>query len=187
MSAPDAFLLELFREEMAAHTAALTEGLLTLERGAGATTEPLMRAAHSIKGAARVVDLLPAERIAHHMEDVFVALEERRLTLDAGAIDTLLQAVDWLLGLSLVDGGELPDWLDHHAEAAEAWSGRIAALLNPPETPAPPPDADPPQAANLAPEAEAPPPTAAPGPALPNPPHRPNHPTTAPRPTGPSR
>ncbi|BBL75542.1 hybrid sensor histidine kinase/response regulator [Methylomagnum ishizawai] len=178
MSAPDAFLLELFREEMAAHTAALTEGLLTLERGADATTEPLMRAAHSIKGAARVVDLLPAERIAHHMEDVFVALEERRLTLDAAAIDTLLQAVDWLLGLSLVDGGELPDWLDHHADAAEAWAGRIAALLDPPGIPAPPPDPDPPQAAaNVPPETEAPPAAA---PIEPTPPAQPPSDGTAP-------
>ncbi|WP_255211246.1 Hpt domain-containing protein, partial [Methylogaea oryzae] len=66
MSGIDAFLLELFREEVASHSAALTEGLLSLERQ-GCTPqaiEPLMRAAHSIKGAARVLDLNAAVQIA---------------------------------------------------------------------------------------------------------------------------
>lgn len=75
MSLPDAFLLELFREEMAAHSAVLTDGLLALERDGSSPEriEPLMRAAHSIKGAARVVDLAPVVQVAHEMEDLLVA------------------------------------------------------------------------------------------------------------------
>src|SRR5690242_4462830 len=52
-------LLELFRMEAETYTATLSTGLVALE-GAPAlpeTIEPLMRAAHSLKGAARIVGL----------------------------------------------------------------------------------------------------------------------------------
>ena len=52
-------LLELFREELDAHAAALDAGLLALEASPDdrATLDALMRAAHSIKGAAKIVGL----------------------------------------------------------------------------------------------------------------------------------
>ena len=159
MNAPDAFLMELFREEMAAHAAALTDGLLALERGEAKSegTEPLMRAAHSIKGAARVVELPPAERIAHRMEDVFVAMGEARVSLDAEAIDTLLKAVDWMVAMSAVGDGELAGWLERHADEAETWSERIGGLLEAPPTearpeipPPPPPETAPAESAPAA-------------------------------------
>ena len=49
-------LHELFRGEAETHAAALSEGLVKLEGTSNpAIVEPLMRAAHSIKGAARVI------------------------------------------------------------------------------------------------------------------------------------
>ncbi len=53
----DTFLLDLFREEVRAHSQVLNEGLVALEGSSvdAKQIEPLMRAAHSIKGAARVV------------------------------------------------------------------------------------------------------------------------------------
>ncbi len=52
-------LIELFRAEAESQTQTLSAGLLSLERGdaSAATLESLMRAAHSIKGAARIVGL----------------------------------------------------------------------------------------------------------------------------------
>ena len=52
-------LLELFKLEAESHCAALMSGLLALEKNPGdaSTVEPLMRAAHSIKGAARIIGL----------------------------------------------------------------------------------------------------------------------------------
>ena len=46
-------IMDLFREEVRAHGAALSEGLLALEQDFANTQriEPLMRAAHSLKGA----------------------------------------------------------------------------------------------------------------------------------------
>ena len=66
-------MLELFRVEAENQAAVLTSGLLELERDPGALgpLEPLMRAAHSLKGAARIVNLQAAVRVAHSMEDWF--------------------------------------------------------------------------------------------------------------------
>ncbi len=52
-------MMDLFRMEAEERLAVLSQGLVALE-GAGATAEviePLMRAAHSLKGAARIVGL----------------------------------------------------------------------------------------------------------------------------------
>ena len=60
-------LLDLFRSEAEGHTATISQGLLGLEGIANpnpATIEPMMRAAHSLKGAARIVGLDAAVGVA---------------------------------------------------------------------------------------------------------------------------
>jgi len=81
-------LLELFREEARTQAQILSDGLLALERAPRApdTLEACMRAAHSLKGAARIVGVPVGVTLAHVMEDCFVAAQEGRLTLDAGYI-----------------------------------------------------------------------------------------------------
>ncbi|HEY1108519.1 MAG TPA: Hpt domain-containing protein, partial [Opitutaceae bacterium] len=67
----DFSMLELFRVEAENQAQVLTEGLLVLER-APADAEQLnncMRAAHSLKGAARIVGLNSGVDVAHAMED----------------------------------------------------------------------------------------------------------------------
>ena len=78
----DASLLELFQLETRNQVQVLNNGLLALEHDptSAAQLEACMRAAHSLKGAARIVDLHPAVRIAHAMEDCLVAAQEGRLT-----------------------------------------------------------------------------------------------------------
>src|SRR5262249_45642926 len=56
----------------------------------------LMRAAHSIKGAARIVGVDAAVQVAHVMEDCLVAAQRGELHLDADAIDALLKGLDVL-------------------------------------------------------------------------------------------
>ena len=79
-------MMELFRMEAESHTAALSAGLVALEGASAAPEmiEPLMRAAHSLKGAARIVGLDAAVRVAHAMEDYFVGAE-RKTGSSAGA------------------------------------------------------------------------------------------------------
>lgn len=95
-------MLELFRVEAENQTAVLTSGLLELDRGAPSAQqlETLMRAAHSLKGAARIVNLQAIVRVAHAMEDCFVAAQEGKIQLHQAEIDILLRGVDLLLNLS---------------------------------------------------------------------------------------
>src|SRR5882762_10336934 len=87
---------ELFCAEAENQSQVLTAGLLALERDPAAADhlEACMRAAHSLKGAARIVDLPIAVRLAHAMEDGFVAAQEGRLLLGREGIDVLLRATD---------------------------------------------------------------------------------------------
>jgi len=97
-NAADLSMLELYRVESETQCAALSSGLVELERSAGspAQLEALMRAAHSLKGAARIVDLEPAVQVAHAMEDVFSAAQRGQLTLKREHIDRLLAGADLL-------------------------------------------------------------------------------------------
>ena len=95
-------LLELFRTEAENQTAILTGVLLELERHPGTPQQlqTMLRAAHSLKGAARIVDLPAAVRVAHAMEDCFVAAQSGKLRLNQPEIDLLLRGVDLLVQFS---------------------------------------------------------------------------------------
>jgi two-component system sensor histidine kinase and response regulator WspE len=102
-------MLELFRAEAEIQTAILTAGLLELERGAASPQgfEVLMRAAHSLKGAARIVNLQPVAAMAHALEDCFVAAEQGSLALSQVDMDLLLTGVDLLSQLARQSEGDL--------------------------------------------------------------------------------
>src|SRR5215468_10962955 len=98
----DLSLIDLFRSEVEAHSEVLSAALLALERSPGDTSrlEELMRAAHSIKGAARVVGVDVAVTVAHAMEDCFVAAQKGAFTLSPGDVDVFLRGVDLLAQIS---------------------------------------------------------------------------------------
>ena len=119
----DSALLELFREEVRANVQVLNDGLVALEQNPGnvGQIELLMRAAHSVKGAARVVNIDAAVTLAHAAEDCLVAAQERRITLDANDIDTLLAAADLLAGIAESGRAESPAMV-----GPERWRNRRA-------------------------------------------------------------
>ena len=91
----DLSMLDLFRMEAESHSQALNAGLLELEKDqAPDKVEPLMRAAHSMKGAARIVGLTDAVALAHAMEDLLVSCQKGETVLGSGQIDLLLAATD---------------------------------------------------------------------------------------------
>jgi len=92
-------LLELFREEAQTQTRVLSDGLLALEHipTDASQLEACMRAAHSLKGAARIIGLQDGVDIAHLMEECFVAAQRGQLVLSTAHIDELLRGVDLLL------------------------------------------------------------------------------------------
>ena len=127
----DDSMLELFRQEAETQIALLTQELLILEANpqSDEALEALMRAAHSIKGAARIVSLDAVTTLAHWMENCFVAAQSQIVTLGSDQIDVLLQSVDLLQGLSQVMEVDLLEWLAQKAGEFESCYGAIAALL----------------------------------------------------------
>lgn len=106
-------MLELFRVEAETQIGVLTEALLQVEQGAEHyQLEELMRAAHSIKGAARMVDILPVVTVAHAMEDCFVAAQDGTLLLQAEHVDHFLSCLDLIQQISALNEGNLPTWLE---------------------------------------------------------------------------
>jgi len=128
----DPTMLDLFQTEVETYVAVLNDGLLALENDPGATDqlEALMRAAHSIKGGARVVGLDVAVRVAHVMEDCFVAAQKGEVSLGSDQIDILLQIVDLLtqLSQSLSEGGM--DWVSQHRHEIDRLIGAISAIID---------------------------------------------------------
>ncbi|GAB1540839.1 hybrid sensor histidine kinase/response regulator [Scytonema sp. NUACC21] len=95
-------LVELFCMEVKAQVAVMINCLLALESQPKSKEEltALMRAAHSIKGAARIVHINAAVTLAHIMEDCFAAAQAEQITLTTADIDILLQGVDILLHIA---------------------------------------------------------------------------------------
>ncbi|AVI83754.1 MULTISPECIES: hybrid sensor histidine kinase/response regulator [Pseudomonas syringae group] len=102
----DASLFELFTLEADAQTQVLSAGLLALERNPTQADqlEACMRAAHSLKGAARIVGVDFGVSVAHVMEDCLVSAQEGRLLLQAEHIDALLAGTDLLMRVATPGG-----------------------------------------------------------------------------------
>ena len=115
-------LMELFRMEAETHTATLSAGLVSLEESSATpeTIDPLMRAAHSLKGAARIVGLDAVVRVAHAMEDCFVAAQKGGLVLRGEHVDVLLRGVDMLAQVALLEESEVGVWQTEHASEIDA-------------------------------------------------------------------
>jgi two-component system sensor histidine kinase and response regulator WspE len=116
---------DLFHQEVDGQREILTIGLLALERDprSAAHLEALMRAAHSLKGAARIVGLGAAVSVAHAMEDCFVAAQQGSIVLGKTRIDLLLRGLDLLVRIANTPEASAEPW--SHASAPEAASFQI--------------------------------------------------------------
>jgi two-component system sensor histidine kinase and response regulator WspE len=122
-------LVELFRQEVTAQAEILSEGLLAAERGPveAATWERLMRAAHSVKGAARIVNQAAAVRVAHALEDEFTEIQHGRAVFAPAAADVYLAAVDLLSRLAQLSEAEAEAWPETHQAEMDSLLQRLAA------------------------------------------------------------
>ena len=107
----DLSIYDMFRMEAEEQVEHLQSRLLALKDGDTneVTLRNLMRGAHSLKGAARVVGLNAAVRLTHAMEERFVAAQEGR-AISQPEVDILLRAVDVLRDLSTISEDEAPAW-----------------------------------------------------------------------------
>jgi two-component system sensor histidine kinase and response regulator WspE len=124
----DFSLFDLFRLEAEEQVRVLQTELLKIESGTAtaASLEALMRASHSLKGAARIIGLDAIVHLTHAMEDRFVAAQAGD-ALNSEDVDRMLTAIDWLARLQSVTETETPAWLEANTAAIEAFAAGLAA------------------------------------------------------------
>ena len=88
-----------FRIEAAEILEQLQKGLLELERGAppAEVIAKLLRLAHTLKGAARVVKQKGIADLSHSVEDLLVPIRDSGQAVDATVVAATLQHVDAML------------------------------------------------------------------------------------------
>lgn len=111
---PERKMLELFAVEAGEQTAALHRTLMLLEVQPDqlGLIAPIMRAAHSIKGAARAVRLERTVALAHVMEDRLSSMQRGELQVTDAAIELLMNASDMIAEqaeAAKAAGGEQPN------------------------------------------------------------------------------
>jgi two-component system chemotaxis sensor kinase CheA len=99
-------LLSTFRVEADEHLKNITSGLIELEKDPeqqvkAEIIETVFREAHSLKGAARAVNLTEIETICQSLESVFSLMKRQEIHPGPSMFDTLHQAVDILNELNL--------------------------------------------------------------------------------------
>ncbi|MGY0793053.1 hybrid sensor histidine kinase/response regulator [Azospirillum argentinense] len=89
-------LLAAFDLEHKEHLAAIRESLRAVEKDPAHHPDlvEIHRRAHSLKGAARAVDLPEVERLSHWLEAAFIAIQRGTVPFDAAARDVVRRALD---------------------------------------------------------------------------------------------
>ncbi|NUB27257.1 hybrid sensor histidine kinase/response regulator [Azospirillum brasilense] len=89
-------LLAAFDLEHKEHLAAIREALRAVEKDPAHHPDlvEIHRRAHSLKGAARAVDLPEVERLSHWLEAAFIAIQRGTVPFDAAARDVVRRALD---------------------------------------------------------------------------------------------
>lgn len=144
-----------FSAEAQEHLQKLNEGVLRLERGEADADlmAELLRAAHTLKGSARMMGFKDINRVAHKLEDLLLEVKEGRLQAGPALCDLIFRALDTMDACrqAIVEGreGEVPvaevvDLLERAAqgEPLPETAPRPAAP-EPEPAPAPPPAAPP--------------------------------------------
>ena len=106
-------LLATFRIEAKEHLNAISAGLVALENAAGEgerrdIVETVFREAHSMKGAARAVNMTGVESLSHALESVFARCKRERYAPSPEEFDLFHRAVDAIDG-QLSPAGDDPD------------------------------------------------------------------------------
>jgi len=127
----DLSMFDLFRMEIEGQTTLLSKNLLALEKNTTSITilESVMRASHSIKGAARMVSVEPVVKISHVMEECFVSAQKNKLNLQSNDIDVLLKAVDTIIAISLVNEESIEKWVADNGSLVDDLVASLEKIL----------------------------------------------------------
>ena len=150
MSDLHAQLLAAFDAEYRDHLAAIRRELARSEHGQGGDIRDAFRRAHSLKGAARAVDLPAIEELAHRLETAFSRALDGELALDRAGVSVIELGLDAVEAYaSDVAAGGSPRYPDAALAALEdLLAGRAASLAASASSPA----ADEPEPADASPQ-----------------------------------
>jgi CheY-like chemotaxis protein/HPt (histidine-containing phosphotransfer) domain-containing protein len=129
----DGPLLDLFRADVATFGARIEENLATLDTGGTreAKLAAIARDARAIAGAACILDVEPALRIARAIEDTAGAGARRAFAIGAPTVDAMLTAAALLARIAAASA-HLEGWLEGNAQAVEDAAAAIAISVPPP-------------------------------------------------------
>ncbi len=98
----DQEIREIFKAESAEHIQRLEQGFLHLETDPQnkAVLEELLREAHSLKGAARMIGLAGIATLSHRLEDILGAAGKGSVHLSSQIIDSLCRGLDAIRDLA---------------------------------------------------------------------------------------
>lgn len=130
-SIADESMMELFQHELETQTSILNDALVRAESNGYDRDEfdELMRAAHSIKGAARVVNLDVVVRLAHAMEDCFSSILKKEISFEETDLDSLFEAVDILTKISKLTQSVLRTWIAQEKPKIEDLINKLRQLI----------------------------------------------------------
>ncbi len=96
-------LLPMFRIEAQEHLKIISSGLIEIEKGGPGKQAEIMEAvyreSHSLKGAARSVNLPDIVAVCQSMENVFFFFKRKAITFSSQVLDLLHQAIDCTAGI----------------------------------------------------------------------------------------
>ena len=78
--------------------------------------EAMMRAAHSIKGAARMIGIEGVVKLSHVMEDVFVAAQNKKIELIKESVDQIFTCNDLLQQIESLDSTDISKWTQENTD-----------------------------------------------------------------------
>jgi len=129
--ANDPSLLRLFLQELELHLEALSSGLLDFEKSGPepALIESLMRASHSIKGAARVLHIQAIEDVAHALEDCFLASQRGDFEVHRDQFNLYFEVIDSLARIYKSGADGFTQAFGDEQEALSVLAGNLRLLL----------------------------------------------------------
>jgi two-component system chemotaxis sensor kinase CheA len=107
-------LFQIFQEECREHLQKLTDGLMMLERQPNETPlDDVLRSAHSLKGASRMMGIRAIETLSHHLETLLTQLTRGEKPLTPLIMDALYKGIDAISRtLHALEQGHEPDSIE---------------------------------------------------------------------------
>ncbi len=121
-------LFQIFREECREHIQMLNNGLLVLEsQPKEAPLDEILRAAHSLKGASRMMGFKEIETLSHYLETLLTQMARGEKEITPEIMDLLYRDVDVVSQLmTALEEGKKPENVDEVIEQLQVAAGEKA-------------------------------------------------------------